>query len=260
MTQNEHDIMKEIFSILSTADAWRFNDIVDELRERRKRAKAPSASRTTVSRTLKEFVPLGLVQHDVVTRRWGLSQLGFWFARSGQVVSEKLKRKLEISGPFKEFVQADSDTVMNNLVINFVRVLNTGPKPAPPNVVDQIRSQLLQFGEGRKDAIAMVWMSEAMNLLRELSSLLAAILLFRSSLYPPNAEDVARDNIRRIVGRWVDLRTPLLAERLANYLSSSDFLTAMNKAIGDGKISEDLAEIPFDELRRKLKRLRYLPT
>jgi hypothetical protein len=207
---------------------------------------------------LKEFAALKLVERDVVTRKWRLTPFGTWYVSSGKV-SANLKSKLVTSSPFAEVIQADSATVMKDLAANFVRVLNTGPKPPPPIVISQIRSQLEHAGEGRADAIAIIWMSEAMNLIRELSSLLAALLFFRSSLYPVNADGVARQTIPRIVSGWFNLQTPKVAERLTNYLSSLELLTAMDRAVKGGKLNQDISETSFNEIRGMLKKLGYLP-
>jgi len=259
LPENDHDVVKDLFSILSKADAWRFNDIAKEMTLKRKRDKSPPVGRTTISKTLKEFVPLKLIEHDVITRKWRLTQLGVWYAKSGLEISEKLKRKLQTSSQFADFIQVNPATMMKDMITNFVRVLNNGPKPLPPSMFDQVGSQLERVGDGRMDAIAMVWMSEAMNLIHELSSLFAAILLFRSSLYPQNSDDVARESILKIAGAWFKLRTPIIVKRLADYLSGLEILTAMNKAVQAGKINEDLTEIPFHEIVKKLRRLGYLP-
>jgi len=219
----EEEILK---SLLSRPGS--FERIKSSLWKDRKARSVKPGSPTTISNALKGLHEKRFVEYDVTSRRWEITSLGRLIATGGYSVPLSAKALTWVTQPLVSVVERNPDQLVELLSAMFVYFSAIGGKlPVSEGLLlKQTKARLALIGRGNAKAIGAIWSDAVELLIGHFSSLMAAILLYRSSSL--DQEEVqASATIHQIVEHSFRALSAELATFLSKYLANLEDLVAL---------------------------------
>lgn len=200
---------EEVIRILSN-NSHTFDDIVSELWEARKDRGVKPGSLSTISRALKNLHQKGFASYDVVERKWRATSLSRWILHEGKVPTMSGLALSQVTQPLLSKVEGQPGKLIELLSETFVYSFAKDEKLSAVEemILKQTKTKLTVFTKDHATAIEAIWSNGVKRLVGDFSSLMAAILLYQSSIYPEDRTR-ASEFIPKIVEQWYK---PLIVE------------------------------------------------
>jgi hypothetical protein len=186
-------------------------------------------SKSTISTALKNLHEKMFVEYDVTSREWKITSLGRLIAVEKYTVPSSAKELARVTQPLVSVIEKDPEQLVDLLSAMFVyfSTIGGGKLPIPRELfLKRTKERLALIGKGNTNAIGAIWIDAVELLIGHFSSLMAAILLYRSSTLELN-EAQASATIHQIVEHSFRVLSGELATFLSNYLASLEDLTAL---------------------------------
>jgi hypothetical protein len=205
-----------------------FEHIKSSLWKERKTRSIKPGSPTTISNALKSLHEKRFVEYDVTSRKWEITSLGRLIAVRGLKVPPSAKALTWVTQPLVNVVEKNPEQLVDLLSAMFVYFSMSGGKvPVSEELLlKQTKARLRLIGKGNSRAIGAIWVDGVELLIGHFSSLMAAILLYRSSSLEQN-EAQASTTIHKIVEQWFRWLSVELASSLSKYLANLEDLAAL---------------------------------
>lgn len=217
---------EEILKILLSGPGS-FGRITSCLRDERKSRSVRPGSQSTISNALKSLHEKRFVEYDVVARVWKISSLGRCVA-GGVTVPSSAEALSWVTQPIVNVVEKDPDKLVDLLSAMFMYSSMRGGKlPLSEELLlKQTKARIMLIGKGNAKAIRAIWIDAVELLIGQFSSLMAAILLYRSSVLEQDKAE-ASATIHMIVEQFLKPLSLELATFLSNHLATLEDLAAL---------------------------------
>ena len=184
-------------------------------------------SPTTISNALKSLHEKRFVEYDVTSRKWKITSLGRLIAVGGLAVPPSAKALTWVTQPLVNAVERNPEQLVDLLSAMFMYFSMRGGKlPLSEDLLKQTKRRLALIGKGNAKAIGAIWIDAVELLIGHFSSLMAAILLYRSSTLEQDKAQ-ASAIIHKIVEQWFRSLSVELATFLSKYLANLEDLAAL---------------------------------
>jgi hypothetical protein len=225
----------EVLRILLTGPSS-FEAIVSKLSSIRKLRRVGPGSRSTTSLALKSLYQKRFVDYDVVTRQWRVTSLGRWSIGKGLVPSEPASALSQVTQPLLNTVEDHPEKLVKLLSMMFVYSLKRSDKfsAEEERLLKDTESRITLFVKGYPAAIEAIWGDAIELLVGNFSSLMAAVLLHRSSL-DLSYRAQASATIPKIVEQSYKPLVAELGEFLSKYLADPDNLAILERRLKDDR-------------------------
>jgi hypothetical protein len=126
---------------------------------------------------------------------------------------------------------------------------------------EEVMKNLKSYTQQTKHAVTAVWSGIISDMILDLGTLLAGILLI-CSLYPsPMGKDAMSkmtNVIHNMVTEWGKVTTERIERIVAANVLNLEILVALDKALQDKKLDDSVMKMPVSEVTKKLQALGYL--
>jgi len=246
---------QEVSRLLFRRGSLGFTELLDELNRlpEDKRIGSPG----TLSHCLKSLARAGTVEREIETRKWNLTSLGRLSLTVHEQLSDpKLKERKTLFLVMKETKPDAWWEIVEGLARS--TGLHKRFKDLPE---EEVMKKLKAYTQQTQHAMTRLWWGIASDMILQIGSILAGILLLRS-VYPVLMERDSASRlttaIRSVVTPWGMSTSQKIEQLIAPYALNLEVLVAWDKAIRDGKFSQDDRTLAFPEIAEKLKALGYL--
>jgi len=257
----------EVREFLRTAGPLGFNEVLEKIGKLRKQGGQLSGSSATLSATLKKLQESGIVVRDVRSRTYSLTPVGLSVVTQSAKVQDAKPIRFD-TRKLPRYVETAQRDLVSFLADAHVQALEMGGGKRiklPSNMVEQVTNQLSHLTKGKSAAITALWSAIIMDFIRDFSGLLPAFILLQGTMNPipfQSVQSVRREEVAKIIENataiWDRSRIVRMQRVLSTYLSNPEVLTAMDKAIKDGKLNSNFAETEYEKLYRELTKQGYL--
>ena len=210
----------ELLGVLSNVPSSSFEDVASKLWKARQTKQVKPGSLSTISKALKNLHQKGFASYDVAERKWRITSLGRWIIGE-KLVPDKSSALDWVTKPLFSTVQNQPEKLAELLSTMFVSPLARRDKFSEQEemMVKQTVTKLTSIFKEYPGAFEKIWSEGVESLVGEFSSLMAAILLHRSSLSPDyNTQTSAATTIPKIVDQYFKFLSAELGEFLSNSL------------------------------------------
>jgi len=205
-----------------------FERVKASLWKERKARRVKLGSPTTISNALKSLHEKRFVEYDVTLRVWRITSLGRMIVAGGLTVPASVKALTWVTQPLVNVVERNPEKLVDLLSAMFVYSSMRGGKlPISEELLlKQTKARLTLITKGNANAVLAIWIDAVKVLIGNFSSLMAAILLYKSSTLDQN-EAQASTVIHKIVEQWFRSLSLELATFLSKHLANLENLATL---------------------------------
>jgi hypothetical protein len=184
-------------------------------------------SRSTMWQALLSLNEKRFAEFDIGSREWRITSIGRCVAADRMVPTSALALGRVTQSLLNE-IEKHPDELNDLLSRMFVYfAASSGKLPiSQASLLKQTKATLALFSKGYTKAIRGIWIDAVERMIGHFSSLLAAILLYRSSSLQQD-KAVASDTIEKIAEQWFRSLSREIASFLSMYLADLDNLAAL---------------------------------
>jgi hypothetical protein len=252
------EIQDEVCKVLLAVGPLGFTELHERLSKSAEERRAGSPS--TLSRCLKDLARAGMVERDIDTRKWNLTSVGrLSLVAHEQLSNPKVKTPLQQTALFLLVKEARPEAWWD-FVESVARSLQIW-KHVKDLPEEEVMKNLKSYTQQTKHAVTAVWSGIISDMILDLGTLLAGILLI-CSLYPsPMGKDAMSkmtNVIHNMVTEWGKVTTERIERIVAANVLNLEILVALDKALQDKKLDDSVMKMPVSEVTKKLQALGYL--
>jgi len=221
LVSTEYEIIKLLLHAPSS-----FEQIVAGLAKRRKLRTARPGSRSTISLALKNLYAKKFVDYDPESHKWHVTSLGRWIVGYELTPTKSALALSSVTEPLLSAVQDNPEKLSELLSIMFVYSFARRDEFSEQEemILKQTETKLTLFIKEYPAAIESIWGDGVELMVGLFSSLLAAIILHRSSSAP---DYITQASIKKTIPKIVDQYFKSLSVELSKFLANS--LADLNK-------------------------------
>ena len=191
-------------------------------------------SLSTISRALKSLLQKGYASYDVIDRTWRVTSLGHWIMSDRLLPAEPTSALKQVMQPLLHAIEDNPEKLIELLPTMFVNSSASKHKFSKPEeaMLKQTEINLMSFIKGYPAAIEAIWSNGVELMVGGFSSLLAGILLHRSSLAQDYRTQTSLvETIPKIVDQYFKFLSVELGESLTNSLTDLNKLATLDRKV-----------------------------